>query len=68
VPTISAVIPDLSCAHCAGRIRSEISRLPGVREVQIEIETRTATFSWDQPATWEVIAARLREIDYPPQE
>lgn len=68
MPTISAVIPDISCGHCAGRIRSEISRLPGVREVQVDVPSRTATFSWDQPATWESIAARLREIAYPPQE
>ena len=68
MPTRNAVIPDVSCDHCAARIRQELSRVPGVEQVEVDVPTRTATITWQGPADWNAIAARLREIDYPPQE
>lgn len=62
------VVPNISCHHCVRSIQSEIGELPGVKAIQADLATKQVTVSWDEPLTWEQIAAALVAINYPPQE
>lgn len=60
-------IPAISCGHCVMTIKREVSGLEGVRSVEADENTKTATIKWDSPATWDKIAGTLKEAGYPPE-
>lgn len=58
-------IPNISCGHCVHTIQSEVSELPGVVSVIADQLTKTATITFEPPATEEKIKSLLAEINYP---
>ena len=60
-------IPNISCGHCVMSIQNELTELEGVTGVNGDINGKTVTVSWDEPATLERIKAVLEEINYPAQ-
>lgn len=63
--TVTYTIPNISCMHCVHAIQTEVGELSGVASVVANKETRTATISFDTPATEEKIKTLLAEINYP---
>lgn len=59
-------VPKIGCNGCVQAIKNELGELPGVAKVEGEVETRTIRVEFDEPASWEIIAAALKAIDYPP--
>ncbi len=64
----SVRIPAISCDHCARTLREELMDIEGVAYVEIDVPAKTVKLGWQPPAIWPAIAARLREINYPPEE
>ena len=60
-------IPNISCGHCVMSIQNELNELEGVSGVDGDINGKTVTVSWDEPASLERIKAVLDEINYPAQ-
>ena len=61
-------IPDMSCGHCEGRIRTVLKDLDGVRGVEVELPAQAVEVDYDESRLtlerlWEVLA----EEDYPVQ-
>ena len=65
--TITYNIPGISCGHCVHTIQMEVSDLEGVESVVASQNARTATITFDSPATEDTIVALLKEINYPPE-
>ena len=63
--TVTYSIPNISCGHCVHTIQSEVIELAGVKAVVANQEARTATITFDPPATEDMIKALLAEINYP---
>jgi copper chaperone CopZ len=63
--TVTYSIPNISCGHCVHTIQSEVSELKGVKSVVANQVDKTATITFDTPATVEQIKALLVEINYP---
>ena len=63
--TVTYSVPNISCGHCVQTIQNEISDLAGVISVTANQEKRTATITYESPATEEQIQLLLAEIDYP---
>jgi copper chaperone len=63
--TVTFNIPNISCGHCVHTIKMEVSDLEGVHSVDASAESKTATISFDLPATEESIKKLLTEINYP---
>ncbi|MCS6773338.1 MAG: heavy metal-associated domain-containing protein [Anaerolineae bacterium] len=61
-------IPAIGCEGCIRAIRAELAELEGVIEVQADLAQKLVQVTWQAPATWEAIRARLVEINYPPEE
>lgn len=59
-------ILNLCCQTCAALIRQGLATLPGVRSVQVAVETRRVTVQWATPTTWRDIERRLDNSGYPP--
>ncbi|MBZ0304783.1 MAG: heavy-metal-associated domain-containing protein [Anaerolineae bacterium] len=64
----TVLIPAISCGHCVHTVKHEVGELTGVKRVEVDQETKKATFEWEAPATWEQIASTLKEIEYPAQD
>jgi len=63
--TVTYSIPNISCGHCVHTITTEVSDLAGVQKVEADQETKSATITFEAPATEEQIKAVLTEINYP---
>jgi len=64
--TMSVKIPSISCGHCVNTIRREMGELRGVKTIEVNLETKTATIGYDEPAAEADIEAKLVDIGYPP--
>jgi copper chaperone len=58
-------IPNISCGHCVMTIKRELSELDGVTSVDGDVDGKTATVTWNAPASEDGIKALLAEINYP---
>lgn len=63
--TVTFNIPNISCGHCVNTIQMEVSELPGVETVVASADSKSATVTFDAPATEESIKSLLVEINYP---
>lgn len=60
--------PNISCMHCVHTIKTELGEMPGVKTVDANPQTKLVTVSWEAPASWDAIKARMAEIGYPAEE
>jgi len=68
MPEKTVHIPAISCGHCLMTIQREAKEVPGVTGVEGDVTAKQVTFTWQEPATWEQIAAALADAGYPPQD
>jgi copper chaperone len=47
VSTRSIAVTGMTCDHCAGAVRAEISKLPGVTGVDVDVAAGTARVTGD---------------------
>jgi copper chaperone len=66
--TVTYKIPNISCGHCVHTIKMELSDLRGVSSVEADQESKTATVTFDDPATESEIKKVLAGINYPVAE
>ena len=43
--TVTYSVPAIHCAHCAMSIREEVSEVPGVEDVAVDLDTKVVTVS-----------------------
>ncbi len=66
VRTASFAVDNMTCAACPITVRTAISRVDGVRSVEVDFGAKRATVSYDPArATPEVIAAASANAGYP---
>jgi copper chaperone len=65
--TVTYTIPNISCNHCVHTIKTELTELEGVKNVDADMTSQKATIVFDDPATEEKIKNLLVEINYPAQ-
>jgi len=58
-------VPNISCMHCVHTIKTELSELEGVSNVDADKDTKQVIVSYDTPATDAKIKGLLKEINYP---
>jgi copper chaperone len=62
--TATYQIAGMTCGHCVGSVSSELSRLPDVSDVQVDLGAGTATVSSDQPLDDAAVRAAVDEAGY----
>jgi copper chaperone CopZ len=50
-------VPGMTCGHCESAVRKEVTAIPGVVEVQVNLETKDVVVRGDNVSTAAVIAA-----------
>ena len=66
--TVTYSIPNISCGHCVHTVQMEVSDLEGVQNVVADQDAKTATITFDAPATEDQIKTLLVAINYPASE
>ncbi len=64
--TVKLSVPGMYCASCPFIVQSAISAVDGVEQVEADLETRTATVTFDDGATTvDAIIAASTNAGYP---
>lgn len=56
-------VPGISCQHCVNALNAEIGLIPGVRQVDIDLDRSEVAVTSDQPLSREAVAAAVDTFD-----
>ena len=45
MPTITYTVPGMSCSHCEAAVKAEVSAVPGVASVAVDLATKRVELS-----------------------
>lgn len=62
--TATYTIKGMTCQHCQSAVSAELSRLPGVRDVQVDVAAGTATVTSEQPLDLQAVRDAVDEAGY----
>ena len=62
--TSTYTVVGMTCGHCVNAVTGEISALPGVREVRVELATGAVTVTSDAALARDAVAAAVDEAGY----
>ncbi len=57
-------VPDVSCDHCVRAITEELTKLPGVAEVDVNLENKLVTVRHDGSVSDDQIRDGIAEAGY----
>ncbi len=57
-------VAGMTCEHCVAAVRDEISKLPGVASVEVDLETGTVRIAADPPPDRAALSAAVDEAGY----
>jgi copper chaperone CopZ len=64
VTTNTYTVTGMTCDHCVGAVREEVSQIPGVTDVQVELASGTVTVTSETPIDQEAVRASVDEAGY----
>ena len=62
--TETYTVQGMTCGHCVSSVTEEVSELPGVTDVQVDLDSGRVTVSADQPVGEEKVRAAVEEAGY----
>lgn len=62
--TATYTIKGMTCQHCQNAVSTELGRLPGVRDVQIDLAAGTATVTSEAPLDQQAVRDAVDEAGY----
>ena len=62
--TASYTVIGMTCGHCVSAVTEEVSGLPGVTDVAVDLPTGAVTVSSDTPLDDAAVAAAVEEAGY----
>ena len=57
-------VPEVSCQHCVNAIAKEVSALPGVQRVQVNLDDKTVSVEHSEQVGIDQIVAAINEAGY----
>jgi copper chaperone len=57
-------VRGMTCGHCVSAVRAEVSKVPGVAGVKVDLATGQVTVESAEPVTTEAIADAVDEAGY----
>lgn len=64
--TIQFRVPGMTCGHCEAAVTKELSALPGVTHVSVDLDTKAVVLatSDDFDLDWDVLTAAVDEAGF----
>jgi copper ion binding protein len=57
-------VPEISCQHCVNAITKEVSRLQGVRNVQVDLATKRVSVDTSEQVSPAQLVEAINEAGY----
>jgi copper ion binding protein len=57
-------VAGMTCGHCVQAVTTELDRLPGVREVRVDLAAGAVTVASDAPLPLDEVRAAVNEAGY----
>ena len=57
-------VRGMTCGHCAGSVTAEITKIPGVTGVQIDVAAGRVSVESDQPVSADAVTEAVEEAGY----
>jgi copper ion binding protein len=57
-------VTGMTCGHCASAVTEEVSKIPGVTGVQVDVAAGRVTVESEQPVSADAVAAAVDEAGY----
>jgi copper chaperone CopZ len=64
VSTSTYTVVGMTCAHCVNAVTEEVSAVPGVTAVQVDLPTGALTVAGDTPVDEAAVRAAVEEAGY----
>lgn len=61
--TLTFTVPGMTCGHCTSAVESELKKVAGVHEVQIDLDTKSVAVS-GVDLDWSTLEAAVDEAGY----
>jgi copper chaperone len=62
--TTNYTVTGMTCAHCVNAVTEEVTEIPGVTEVAIDLPSGRLTVTSDQPVDGDDVRAAVEEAGY----
>ena len=62
--TTTYTVTGMTCGHCVSAVTEEVSQLPGVRDVTVDLATGAVTVTSDEQLERAAVAAAVDEAGY----
>ena len=62
--TETYTVTGMTCGHCVSSVTEEVSELPGVRDVEVDLASGTVTVTSDAPVGRDEVRAAVEEAGY----
>ena len=62
--TETYTVTGMTCGHCVSSVTEEVGELPGVTDVQVELETGRVTVTSDEPISQDKVRAAVEDAGY----
>ncbi len=57
-------VSGMTCGHCVNAVRTEVGKLPGVANVEIDLEKGAVTITSDDPVPADDLRVAVEEAGY----
>ncbi len=57
-------VRGMTCGHCASAVTEEVSKIPGVTGVQVDVAAGRVTVEAERPVPGDAVAAAVDEAGY----
>jgi copper chaperone len=64
VSTTDYAVRGMTCGHCASAVTEEVSKIPGVTGVQVDVAAGRVTVEADQSVPADAVVAAVDEAGY----
>jgi copper ion binding protein len=57
-------VQGMTCDHCAGSVTAEVTKIPGVTDVAVDVAAGRLTVTSDQPVAADAVTEAVEEAGY----
>ena len=58
------LVPGMTCGHCEKAVTDEVSKIAGVTDVTVDLESKAVVVDSSQPVAWDEIVAAVDEAGF----
>lgn len=63
----SIIVENIKCGGCANSIKTELSKLVDITNIDVDIENGTIKYEHSEAFEKEILVSKLSKMGYPPQ-